>query len=336
TDAFGEFTGETIIDKPSLEYLTINTLFEVKYNIKEVISPFISLGPRFDYLVKNSYHFDDIEDIQEYLSSIFDKKAQIIIPKIGKKKQLIDLAILNAKELLKNDKKTIDFKIENQLLELLNLQKFPQRVECFDNSHMSGMATVGAMIVYDNAKFDKKSYRTYHLDAKDEYSQMRETLTRRVNSFEKSSPPDLWVLDGGATLLKLALDILESSGVNIDVIAISKEKVDEKAHRAKGSAKDIIYTKYEVFRLKSSDKRLHWVQNLRDEAHRCAISFHKKTKLKLDQESKLLNLNGISQAKVKKLLNHFGTFEQIKTLSIDEIATILNVKDANIVKKMYK
>ena len=63
TDAFGEFTGETIIDKPSLEYLTINTLFEVKYNIKEVISPFISLGPRFDYLVKNSYHFDDIEDI---------------------------------------------------------------------------------------------------------------------------------------------------------------------------------------------------------------------------------------------------------------------------------
>jgi excinuclease ABC subunit C len=192
------------------------------------------------------------------------------------------------------------------------------------------------MIVYDNAKYDKKSYRTYHLDAKDEYAQMRETLTRRVKSFDKNSPPDLWVLDGGATLLKLALEILESNGVNLDTIAISKEKVDEKAHRAKGSANDIIYTKDEVFRLKPSDKRLQWVQNLRDEAHRCAINFHKKTKLKLDQESKLLNLNGISQAKIKKLLNYYGTFEHIKTLSHKELLTILNEKDANIILNLYK
>jgi excinuclease ABC subunit C len=198
------------------------------------------------------------------------------------------------------------------------------------------MATVGAMIVYDNTKFDKKSYRTYHLEAKDEYSQMRETLSRRVNSFEKSPPPDLWVLDGGATLLKLALEILDSNGVSLDVIAISKEKVDEKAHRAKGKANDIVYTKDQAFRLKPSDKRLQWVQRLRDEAHRCAINFHKKTKLKLDQESKLLNLNGISQAKIKKLLNHYGTFEQIKILSHEEISTILNKKDANIIKNLYK
>jgi excinuclease ABC subunit C len=201
---------------------------------------------------------------------------------------------------------------------------------------MSGMATVGAMIVYENSEFDKKSYRTYHLEAKDEYSQMREVLTRRINSFSKSAVPDLWVLDGGATLLKLALDLLDSNGVSLDVIAISKEKIDQKAHRAKGKAQDIIYTKNDVFRLKSSDKRLQWVQRLRDEAHRCAISFHKKTKLKIDQQSKLLTLNGISQAKIKKLLNHFGTFEQIKILSHDELCTILNEKDAKIIKKLYK
>lgn len=280
--------------------------------------------------------FEDIDIVEDYLSDIFDRKAQIIIPQKGKKKQLIDLAILNAKELLKNDKKIVTFEIEDKLVELLNLQKTPQRVECFDNSHMSGMATVGAMIVYDNGKFDKKSYRTYHLEAKDEYAQMRETLTRRVNSFEKNSPPDLWVLDGGATLLKLALEILDSNGVNLDVIAISKEKIDEKAHRAKGKAKDIIYTKNDAFRLKPSDKRLQWVQNLRDEAHRRAIGFHKKTKLKLDQESKLLSINGISQAKIKKLLNHFGTFEQIKTLSIQELSDILNKKDAEIINNLYK
>jgi excinuclease ABC subunit C len=201
---------------------------------------------------------------------------------------------------------------------------------------MAGVATVGAMVVYEGGNFDKKSYRAYHLKAKDEYAQMGETLSRRVESFSKNSPPDLWVIDGGATLLKLALEILDSSGVFIDVIAISKEKIDAKSHRAKGKANDIIHTKHETFKLKPSDKRLQWVQNLRDEAHRKAIDFHKKTKLKLDQESKLLSLKGISNAKIKKLLNHFGTFETLKNANFEEISSILSTKDANIIKNFYK
>jgi excinuclease ABC subunit C len=164
---------------------------------------------------------------------------------------------------------------------------------------------------------------------------MRETLTRRVESFSKNSPPDLWIIDGGSTLLNLALEILESNGIFLDVIAISKEKIDAKAHRAKGKAKDIIHTKDEIFKLQESDKRLHWVQKLRDEAHRCAIGFHKKTKLKLDQESKLLTLKGISQAKIIKLLKHFGTFDALKKSSVEEISSILNLKDANIIKNIY-
>lgn len=279
--------------------------------------------------------FDGMELLQEYLSSIFEKKAELLIPKIGRKKQLIDLAMLNAKELLKRDSKSQNTQILQDIKELCNLERLPTRVECFDNSHMSGMATVGAMITYENDKFDKKSYRLYHLDAKDEYAQMRETLSRRVESFSKDSPPDLWVLDGGATLLKLAIDILSSNGVFLDVIAISKEKIDAKVNRAKGKANDIIYTKNDLFRLKNSDKRLHWTQNLRDEAHRSAIGFHKKTKLKLDKESKLLSLKGISQAKIKKLLNHFGTFEALKSLSTQEISLVLNEKDANLIKNIY-
>jgi len=165
---------------------------------------------------------------------------------------------------------------------------------------------------------------------------MRETLTRRVDSFSKNSPPDLWIIDGGATLLKLALEIVTSAGVFIDIIAISKEKIDAKAHRAKGKANDIIHTKEDIFRLKNSDKRLQWTQNLRDEAHRSAITFHKKTKLKLDKESKLLTLHGISEAKIKKLLNHFGTFEALKSLDIEEISSVLNTKDAKVIKNIYK
>jgi len=280
--------------------------------------------------------FDDIGLIQEHLSHVFEKKATISQPKRGKKKDLIDLALLNAKELLRKEPKDKDEKILQEIQELCSLEKTPYRVEVFDNSHMAGVATVGAMIVYNNGAFDKKSYRTYHLKAKDEYAQMRETLSRRVESFSKNSPPDLWILDGGATLLKLALDILDSNGVSLDVIAISKEKVDAKAHRAKGKAKDIIYTKNESFRLKEGDKRLQWIQRVRDEAHRSAITFHKKTKLKLDQESKLLSLHGISPAKIQKLLNHFGTFEAIKKLSIEEISAVLNQKDAKTIKNFYK
>jgi len=200
---------------------------------------------------------------------------------------------------------------------------------------MSGVATVGAMIVYENEKFDKKSYRTYHLEAKDEYAQMRETLTRRVESFSKNSPPDLWIIDGGSTLLKLAVEILESNGVYLDVIAISKEKIDAKAHRAKGKANDILHTKEEIFKLRNSDKRLQWAQNLRDEAHRCAIAFHKKTKLKLDQESKLLKIKGISEAKIIKLLKHFGTFQELKKVTATEISAVLNLNDAEIIKTYY-
>lgn len=279
--------------------------------------------------------FEDQKLIEEHLSNLFEKKATISVPYRGKKKDLISLALLNAKELLKKQTNN-NQKLLKEIQELCSLEIVPNRVEVFDNSHMAGMATVGAMIVYENGIFDKKSYRTYHLEAKDEYTQMRETLTRRVESFEKNPAPDLWILDGGATLLNLALDILESNGVSMDVIAISKEKVDAKAHRAKGKAKDIIYTKNEVFKLKESDKRLQWVQNLRDEAHRSAITFHKKTKLKLDQESKLLSLNGISEAKIKKLLNHFGSFENIKSATIEDLNTILNKKDAKNIKLFYK
>ncbi|MEO1937022.1 MAG: excinuclease ABC subunit UvrC [Sulfurimonas sp.] len=315
-------------------------ILQEEYNINELYSRALldfykDQKPPIIAPVLLAEEFEDQAIITEHLSRLFEKKASLSVPKRGKKKELIDLALLNAKELLKETKKEQN-EILAEIKELCSLSSLPNRVEVFDNSHMSGMATVGAMAVYDNGKFEKKSYRTYHLQAKDEYAQMRETLSRRVASFEKNPPPDLWVIDGGATLLKLALDIVESCGVNLDVIAISKEKVDAKAHRAKGKAKDIIYTKDDIFKLKESDKRLQWIQRLRDEAHRSAINFHKKTKLKLDQESKLLNLEGISAAKIQKLLKHFGTFEALKNVPEEEISELLNKKDAKTIKKFYK
>ena len=201
------------------------------------------------------------------------------------------------------------------------------------------------MIVWESGKFNKVNYRHYHLEGKDEYSQMRELLTRRAKSFEKNPPPELWLIDGGAAQLKIAKEIIDSTGANIDILAIAKEKIDAKAHRAKGKAKDTIYfssqvpsSKFQVEKINLSvnDKRLHFLQMLRDEAHRFAIEFHRKTKRKKDTQIKLLNIKGIGKAKMTKLLNYFATFENIKNASFEELKNVLNEKDAKAIKKYFK
>ena len=283
-----------------------------------------------------AHDFKEKALVQEHLTLVFAKKALLIHPLRGSKKHLTQLALTNATELLRQKVDTSTDAIAKTLQELLQLSITPRRIEAFDNSHMSGEATVGGMITFDGEAFDKSNYRQYHLSARDEYGQMRETLTRRINAFEQNPPPDLWLIDGGTTLLRLAKDLLDSAGVNLDVIAISKEKIDARSHRAKGSAHDQLHSVTESFKLSPNDKRLQWMQRLRDEAHRYAITFHKKTKLKRDQESKLLATHNISQAKVKKLLQHLGTFESLKSATEDEISTILNKSDAKKIKLIYK
>ncbi|MCD4758478.1 MAG: excinuclease ABC subunit UvrC [Arcobacteraceae bacterium] len=280
-----------------------------------------------------SDEIEDTKELESFIGERYNKNISINLPKIGIKKQLIDLAKNNCVELLKLDKTNTNNIIYRQLQELFNLYKTPTRFECYDNSQMMGQARVGAMIVWDEDKFYKEDYRLYNLEALDEYGQMKEMLTRRVERFEQNPPPDLWVLDGGQALLNLAYDITTSVGVNLDIVAIAKEKIDAKAHRAKGNAKDIIYTKDEIFRLETSDKRLQFCQRLRDEAHRSAITFHKKQKRKEDKQISLLSIHGIGEAKVKKLLDYFGTFEEINEATEEQLSLVLNQKDAKLIQE---
>ena len=271
-----------------------------------------------------------LDELKEFVFSKLNKKISINIPKVGKKKQLIELAIKNAHELLKIENRSITSNQYVQIKELLDLYKMPYRFECFDNSQMMGQATVGSMIVWDNNSFIKEDYRLYNLEHKDEYHQMKEMLTRRALKFDENPAPDMWVIDGGKALVRLAKDILQSVGVDMDVIGIAKEKVDSKAYRAKGAAKDLLYTQEDtILKLESSDKRLHFFQRLRDEAHRTAINFHKKQKRTQDKQISLLEVKGLGKAKVQKLLNYFGTFEQINTASLKDLKEVLNEKDAN-------
>lgn len=278
--------------------------------------------------------FESLDWITHHLSQLFGKNASIHIPKQGIKKELTSLAYLNALELLKSPRSDNNTVLE-PIAQLFSLHNVPNRIEAFDNSHFAGQATVGAMIAYSNGSFDKKGYRTYHLEHKDEYSQMKEMLTRRIKGFDSNPPPDLWVIDGGETLRTLALDLLHANGTAIDVIGISKEKVDAKAHRAKGSAKDILHSDEGTFRLDTHDKRLQFIQLLRDEAHRCAITFHKKSKLKEDQTSTLLTIPGITPGKIQKLLTYLGTFDAIAKADFKLLQELIGTSGAKNVHNYY-
>ena len=290
---------------------------------------YTSQSPQIAKTILVAHAFKDQVELSSLLSERFSKKITIHHPLKGSKEKLTSLALTNANEVLKMDKKE---EIEPKITELFELESMPYRVESFDNSHMMGVATVGAMVVWNEGKWQRNSYRRYALEAKDEYGQMKEMLTRRIESFDKNPAPDLWILDGGETLRRLAIQLLDEVNISLDVIAIAKEKLDEKAHRAKGSARDIVYTKESVFELATTDKRLQWVQRQRDEAHRFAVTYHQNKKRKDDTQNSLLQKKGIGPATVKKLLNYFGTFQAIKNASYHEISVASSEKIAKIIK----
>jgi len=277
-----------------------------------------------------SEDFEQRGDLQEYLSLSCKKNIEITVPKKGQLKSITNLAQKNAKEILRVKTKTLN-PILKELKTLLNLQKTPYIIEGYDNSQLQGSARVGAMIKWED-RFLKKEYRHYNLDSFDEYAQMGEMLQRRVESFPKNPPPDLMVIDGGKALLDLAKKIIKASGANVDIVAIAKEKRDFKANRSKGRARDIIYYDDVILRLDPNDKRLMFLQRIRDESHRFAISFHRKQKLKFDSQISLLDKKGIGDATISKLLKYFEKFENIESASIEELSLVVGTKIANKIK----
>ncbi|EIA3692046.1 excinuclease ABC subunit C, partial [Campylobacter jejuni] len=282
------------------------------------------------------YVYEEFEDrmlLEEILSQRFDKKISIKIPKIGEKRRICDLAFQNALLNIEKEQKNHDFTIQKELKSYFELENLPNDIEIFDNSHLQGVANVGAMVTYSANSWDKSKYRKFHLKHKNDYDQMREVLMRRALDFDKIPPPDLWLIDGGKALLDLAKEIIVSSGANVDILAISKEKIDAKAHRAKGGARDKIHSLKGEFSLSINDKKLQFLQKLRDEAHRFAISFHQNTKKKQDlNSSKLVNL-GLSSGVIQKLLAYYGNFESIYKADFKDLAMLVGKKVAQKIKE---
>lgn len=312
-------------------YFRHTHIFDENEAYKQALLEFYTIDtPHISKQILTAHPFEDSEQVARGLSLRYHEKIEILTPQRGAKAKLIALALQNCEELLR--KTQSDTIMEQKIADLLELSVIPYRIETFDNSHMMGVAAVGGMVVWDEGDWDKKSYRQYALSEHDEYAQMKEMLTRRIKHFQEEPAPDLWILDGGQANLNLALALLKDAHVNLDVIAIAKEKLDAKAHRAKGAAKDVIYTTQGILELKANDARLHWIQRQRDEAHRYAITYHQNKKRKEDTQISLLTQKGIGKATLKKLIDYFGTFEAIELASFKDIEKVTNNKIANIIK----
>ncbi len=312
-------------------YFRHTHIFDENEAYKQALLEFYTIDtPNVSKQILTAHTFEDGQQVAQTLSTRFETKIEVLTPQRGSKAKLITLALQNCEELLRT--KQSDTVMEQKIADLFDLMVIPYRIETFDNSHLMGVATVGGMVVWDEAKWDKNSYRRYTLHERDEYGQMKEMLSRRIADFKEHPAPDLWILDGGQANLNLALELLKEENVNLDVIAIAKEKLDAKAHRAKGAAKDLIYTINGLIELKPNDKRLHWIQRQRDEAHRYAITYHQNKKRKEDTQVSLLNKKGIGKATVKKLIDYFGTFESIESASREDLERVTNKKISNIIK----
>lgn len=273
----------------------------------------------------------DLSDFEQFLSQKSGQKVKIIVPEKGKNKKLVSLAIANGKEYLEKSLgllKTREMKtigaIE-RLSKVLNLSSVPYRIECYDISHIGGTNSVASMVVFLNGEPAKKHYRKFNIktvEGNDDFASMQEVLDRRLNELQNSkddsfsSMPNLIVLDGGKGQLSSVLEIWRNRGIEIPLCSLAKQ--DEE-----------IFIPYqsEAIHLVKSDVALQVLQRIRDEAHKFAITFHRSKRTKNMAKSKLDEVKGIGRVKKQLLFEKFGSIENIKNATIQELMLINGITE---------
>jgi len=270
--------------------------------------------------------------IKNSLKSIYSYQTNFSIPKQGKKLEIINYAIRNSELSLKNHI-TQSFSDKENLKALkkdLGITHDINRIEAFDNSHLFGKNAVGAMIVFSNEGFDKKSYRKFNIDSNkvkpgDDYGMMRHVLERRFsseaikNQKKYQNLPELLIIDGGKGHYDLAKKILDEKNLNkIKLASIFK------GEGRKESLDQIIFNDKKNY-IKKDTPSFFFMQRLRDESHRYAIGAHRDKRKKEMHTSELEPIEGLGRVRKKLLLNHFGSIKNIKTASSQDIMKVKGI-----------
>ena len=320
------------------ENLPINEACEPEEVLSTYIMQFYEKNPIVCEEICISHELSFMTELQDYLSSIKGQKINLHHPKGGVRGQLTTLLLNNASESLQKTvtkiatTEALTRGAVDQLKDYLDLPKPPKRMECYDISNISGTDKVASMVVFINGEPAKERYRRFRIKTvvgSDDFASMREVLSRRVNEFSSSDIsfseiPDLIIVDGGKGQLSSAVSILEGTGIS--VIGLAKREEE-------------IFKPYisEPFILPRDSLALKLCQRIRDEAHRFAITYHRKLRGERQTRSNLKNIEGVGDKKARALLAYFKKVENIKDASIEEIMKVegFGLETAKAVKKYF-
>ncbi len=294
-----------------------------------------------DYYIMNFYSRHEVpkeilvpSDINiDILKELID--TNMVVPQKGKKKNLLDMANMNAKINLENEleivirdeEKTIV--ANEELREMLGLKKL-DRIDLFDNSNLFGEFTVSCMVVFKNGRPAKKEYRKYKisLEKNDDYHTMQEVIYRRYYRalVDKTEMPDLIIVDGGITQINACLEILNDLDLNLRVCGLRKND----KHRTNDLVDSL---GYRVVPLDKNSNVFHYLTRMQDEVHRYTISYHRTIRSKGAIASVLDNIEGIGAKRKKELIKTFGSVAKMRGASVEELSKILPVNVAENLKE---
>ena len=259
------------------------------------------------------------------------------VPKQGVKKEVVEHALINARGSLerKQIESTSMMHIFKEMVEVFDLPALPQRIEIYDNSHLQGRQAYGVMVVATPQGFEKKAYRKFVIketnDTRDDYGMMQEVLRRRLShqTDEGWQPPDLLLIDGGQGQLTSAIQVMAELNIDIPVVAIAKGP-----ERNAGKERFFMPAR-DPFALAENSPLLHFLQRLRDEAHRFAIGTHRAKRTKVLGQSKLDEIIGIGVARKKLLLQHFGSAQNVATAGLSDLELVKGIS-RSVALKIYQ
>lgn len=268
----------------------------------------------------------DVAAYGQWLSAKQGRAVHLLFPKRGDRVRLVSLAMENAAIHLKSEMEaqTAQKDLLSRLQRRLRLKKLPRRIECFDISGMAGRQIVAGMVVFEDQKPNKSAYRKYiirSVDKSDDYASMREVLERRFRKHGKEHTwPDLLMVDGGKGQLNIAVSVLKELNLPEPPEMIGIAKKDE----LHGEPTDKIYQpgRMNPVNFTRDGDLLFFLQRIRDEAHRYAITFHRRKKTKIDMQSRLDVVSGIGPKRKTALLKHFSTMAGIRQATVEELAAL--------------
>ncbi len=285
---------------------------------------------------------EDAKLLQQALAEKEKRGVRVLYPQRGKYKKAVDFVEQNARQALERHMAhcATRLKLRQGVADLFELEDLPVRIEVYDNSHISGDKMVGAMVVEGEDGFIKNAYRTFNIKnsiASDDYGMMREVLSRRFKRVLKEdhgpgtpSWPDLLLIDGGLGQLNACQKVLEELGIfdSLIVVGIAKGP-DRDAGREKFFMPD-----KEMFQLPVNDPVLHYLQRLRDEAHRFAIGAHRARRRRAISRSSIDQIVGIGAKRKKALLLHFGSAKAVESAGVEDLKNVDGISRA-IAQKIY-